>query len=151
MRTYLLVFQAVRIKGVIDNFTIGLRVNAENQVLQTHVIGREIFTGGSIQDIVIAQLAAGNHDPALLTADFNLGDHALKGPVEVMLIIIEVLEIPDQLTALRIKGQGSIGIQCVVVDPRNIHGIHQWAGVIGLRRAKQSQVIHRVIGTGCPD
>ena len=80
---------------------------------------------------------------------FHIGDHALEHPIEIVLVVWHVLEIPDELACTRLEGEGGIGEQAIVVAAGN-HIAHR-PGVVGLRDAPQREARLGIVAAAGPD
>jgi len=74
-----------------------------------------------------------------------------KGPVQIPLIIVDVLEIPLQGAGVGIERERGVGKEAVTADSWFARRVAQRAGVVGVTRAEERQVELRIVAAGCPD
>src|SRR5690606_22898829 len=113
-----------------------------------HVDGLDVASGVGVEQVEQAFLAAGDDYPAQLAVDLDAADHPVEHPVEVILVVLHVLEVPLELARARDEGERRVGEQRVVVHPRL--AVAQGPGVVTLRHAPQREAALRVVSTGSP-
>ncbi len=64
---------------------------------------------------------------------------------------MQVLEVPHELSGVRIQGQRRIRIQSVVRDARSVDPLQQRSGIVGLPHSEIRQIEPRVVAAGGPD
>ena len=107
----------------INGLVTSNRVDGGNHVLQAHVHREQVFTACRIQRIQDAELAYIHYRLSSPAPIGNRNDLPLESPIQVPLVIRQVLVIPHQFTRLRIKGNGGIRVQSIVVNAIDIYRI----------------------------
>jgi hypothetical protein len=93
----------------------GHRIDPLDEVLQAHVERLDVLAGSRVEDVEQAFLAAGHDHAAWGAVDLDGADHPVEHPVEVVLVVLHVLEVPLELAGPRDEGEGGVGEQGVVV------------------------------------
>src|SRR5579875_2868056 len=78
-------------------------------------------------------------------------DHLLfEGPVQVPLVVWHVLEMPDKLASIRMKGERGVLVKAVVGHARLVDEMQHGAGVVRLARPEIGGVHFLVMTSGAP-
>src|SRR5262245_35536108 len=62
-----------------------------------------------------------------------------------------MLKVPGELAGDRIERQRRVEIETVVGDATLLNGIPKGAGIVGIARSKQRQVLHGIVARRDPD
>ena len=76
---------------------------------------------------------------------------ALKCPIEIPLIVRQVLEIPNQFAGIGVQGDRGIRIQSVVGHTRRLEAVSQRPGVVCRGRTKEDKIQSGIITWRSPD
>ena len=126
------------------------RIDGRDHVRDAAVQRRQILPGGRIQHIIERHFAGRENHLAGLPADVQCADLPLVHPVQIPLIVGHVLEVPHQFTGAGTQGQGGVGIQGRIGNPRDAQIRHQRRGVVGGGCAEVHQVQLRIVTAGYP-
>src|SRR5262249_58140939 len=77
-------------------------------------------------------------------------DLPLEGPIEIPLIIRNVLVVPNDLACIGIDGDRRVRIQSIVGYAGPAHGVTQWPGIVCRRRTEENKVQIRIVAPGRP-
>ena len=103
----------IRPLAAIDGFRAGLGIDVRDDVLRARVDGEEVLAGGGVEHVENRHLPdiQDHFPPASL--DRHRDDLPLEDPVEIPLIVRDVLEVPDQLPGIRIERDRAVRVERV--------------------------------------
>ena len=135
----------------IDRLRAGLRIDGRDDVLRAGVDREQIGAGGGIEGLEYPHLADIHHDLAGLAADSDCRQRPLECPVEVPLVVGQVLIIPLQLSGIGVQRDGGVGEERIVGDAGKRRGVTKLGGVVGCPGAVIDQIELGVVRALVPD
>src|SRR5690606_16326204 len=139
------------IEAFVDGLRAGPNVDLADDVLKPEIDREHELAGLGVDRLVDADLAGRQRQLAIAAVDRQLDDLALEGPVEIPLIVREMLERPYELTRRGIDCERRVRVERVVRHTGLVDRLEERTRIVRVARAEIREPRLRIIAARGPD